>query len=97
MLICGYLNAHWWTFDYGGATIRFVVVGQTKNGSSPPSPGIDWLLRVEEPEPCTFVEQVQRHFAPGSGVRRRFSAGRVRIQFASIALTQPFVDQTDGT
>ena len=90
-------NAQWWAFDYGNASVSFAIVGQTKNGSCPPSPGIDWLLRVEEPEPCTFIESVRRHFAPRSGVRRRFSNGRVRVQFKSVALTRPFVDQTDGT
>lgn len=90
-------NAQWWTFEYGNAAVSFVVVGQTKNGSRPPAPGVDWLLRVEEPEPCTFIERVERHFESGSAVRRAFSGGRIRVQFTSTALARPFVDQTDRT
>jgi hypothetical protein len=90
-------NAEWWTFEYDGTLVSFVIVGQMKNGSRPPSPGLDWLLRVEEPEPCPFIGRVERHFEPGSAVRRRFPGGRIRAQFKSSALRQPFVDQVDGT
>ena len=81
---------------YDNAPVSFVIVGQTKNGA-PPAPDVAWLLRVEEPEPCAFIERVQRHFEPGLAVRRRMSDGRVRVQFKSTALRQPFVDQTEGT
>jgi hypothetical protein len=90
-------NAQWWTFEYNNVPVSFVIVGRTKNGAAPPSPDVAWLLRVEEPEPCAFIERVYRHFGPESAVRRRFSDGRVRVQFRSTALRQPFVDQAEGT
>jgi len=90
-------NAQWWTFEHDGVAVSFVVVGQAKNGACPPSAGIDWLLRIEEPEPCAFIEWVRGHFTPESSVRRRMSTGQIRVQFKSTALVQPFLDQTEGT
>lgn len=81
-----------WTLDYNSGPVTFTVrpaaIGATGN---------DWMLRIEEREPCTFIERVERHFQPGSSVRRRKPNGLIRVQFKSAALFQPFTDQTDQT
>ena len=83
-------NAQSWEFPYSGHTVRFVIVGQTKNTASPPGPGIDWLLRVEEPEPTFFIERLTLHFSPADRLRRRMHDGTFRIQFKSNELIRPF-------
>jgi hypothetical protein len=90
-------NAQWWTFEFDRGAVSFVIIGRTKNSSIPPAAGVDWLLRVEEAEPHAFIGLVERHFEPGSWLRRRMSNGRIRVQFKSIALREPFDDQTDVT
>lgn len=90
-------NAFWWKFTFNDSDVEAVIVGQRKNTATPPSATTEWLLRVEESEPVEFIKAVERHFTPGSGVRRRMSDGRTRMQFKSNELQQEFIDQTEGT
>jgi hypothetical protein len=90
-------NAEWWTIEYNNAPVGFVIAGQQKNTARQPASGIRWLLRVEEREGSGFIDIVERHFRPGSGVRRRMSTGTIRVQFKSSDLEFPFDDQEDRT
>lgn len=90
-------NAAWWTLEYNNSTVGFVIARQAKNAVQPQASAIDWLLRVEEIEGTGFIERVARHFGTGSGIRRRMSTGKIRIQFKSNDLVQRFDDQSDCT
>ena len=90
-------NAFWWTFPFKKTDVNFVIVGQKMNSAAPPAAANDWLLRIDEDEDVGFVALVAPYFAPGAGVRRRFSSGRVRVQFKSGDLIRQFEDQRIGT
>jgi hypothetical protein len=87
-------NAEWWEVEIAGS---HVAIGLVHASSRSPTPEWDWLLRVEEAEPLTFLPAVEAHFEAGSGLRRRMSGGRIRVQFKSTALVRPFTDQADET
>jgi hypothetical protein len=79
-------NARYWAFAYGGHEVHLSVIGQQHNTSTPPTPGIDWILRIEEPEPMAFVAVMAQHFVANSCFKRKMSGGTVRLQFKSTDL-----------
>lgn len=81
----------WWDFDYGPSRVEFAVI--RRSGGRP----TDWLLRIEDGTPTEFLDRVEEHFTAGSAVRRRVSAGRIRMQFKASALERPFIDQANHT
>ena len=83
----------WWTVTYNNAPARFIILAQ--NGW--PERHDQWLLHVEQPEPAEFIERVERHFQPGSGIRRRLPDRGISVRYTSSALSQPFIDQSDHT
>jgi len=79
-------NAVYWTVDFKGRSVEFVVIGRGKNTSRSPNEDVEWLLRVEEEEPFSFIPLLESCFLPVNRVKRRMGAGRIRMQFKSTEL-----------
>jgi hypothetical protein len=79
-------NTRYWAFAHGGQEVHLAVIGQQHNTSTPPEPGIDWILRIEEPEPLAFVTVMERHFVANSCFKRKMPGGTLRVQFKSTDL-----------
>ncbi len=78
-------GALYWTFQYQEQDVALVVVGHGKNGM-PPAEGTDWLLRVEEAKPFSFLPKLESCFQPADRLKRKMHDGKVRIQFKSTEL-----------
>ena len=78
-------NARYWAFAYGGHEVHLSVIGQ-QNNTSAPAPNLDWILRIEEPEPMAFVAVMAQHFVANSCFKRKMPSGTVRVQFKSTDL-----------
>jgi len=79
-------NASYWRFSFDGRMTDFHVVAQDRNTAMPPTGRVEWLLRIQEPDPPLFARTVEeRFFSPGSGLARAMSGG-VRTQFKSTDL-----------
>jgi len=85
-LSCVGTNAYFWEIDFEGQTVSLVVLGKMKNTATPPSSGVDWLLRVEEEEPLKFIPLLETCFQEGPRVKRKMEEGKIRTQFKSTDL-----------
>jgi hypothetical protein len=75
-------NSSYWRFTFKGRATDFSVVSPEGNTATPPTGGVLWILRIQEPDPPLFAAEVGRLFRPGSGLVRAM-AGGVRTQFKS--------------
>jgi hypothetical protein len=83
---CQGTNSQFWRFEFNQHMVDLVVIGPGKNTSTPPAPGTDWIVRVQEQEPLEFVRLLESSFAPGNRLERRMGGGRIRVQFKSSEL-----------
>lgn len=79
-------NSRYWRFYHEGSLVELVVIGQRKNTCKPPSPGIDWLLRIQQQEPLTFAPLIERFFTRVPRTRRTMDKGVIQVQFKSTEL-----------
>lgn len=76
-------NARYWAFAYGMHEVHLAVIGQQHNTSAP-APNLDWILRIEEPEPLAFVAVIEQHFVASERLKRKMpGSGKTRVQFKS--------------
>jgi hypothetical protein len=88
-LSCAGTNTLFWKFDFQGHDVEIAVIGQTKNTSTPPAAGTNWVLRVEENQPLTFIALLEQQFLAAHRVKRKMGdTGKTRVQFKSNELSQ---------
>jgi hypothetical protein len=76
-------NTRYWAFTYGMHEVHLAVIGQQHNTSAP-TPNLDWILRIEEPEPLAFVAVMEQHFVASERLKRKMQgSGKTRVQFKS--------------
>ena len=81
------MNTSFWEFEFKGHKVRLTVIGQKKNTATPPSPGTDWIIRVEEEEPLEFIPILEQSFVSQKRVKRKMSHNnKIRMQFKSTEL-----------
>ncbi len=61
-------------------------MGPIQNTAAPPTGGVEWLLRIEEPNPPAFAKVVAGFFRQDSGIERLMPDGSARTQFKSVDL-----------
>ena len=80
-------NTSFWEFEFKGHKVELSVIGQKKNTATPPAPGTDWILRVEEEEPLEFISILEKSFVSTKRLKRKMShRGKIRMQFKSTEL-----------
>jgi hypothetical protein len=88
---------YYWRFPLDGNTVEFAIVPRSYPPGLQARDSTDWWLRIEETEPARFIRSVEGYFEDGSGVRRRMSNGKTRLQFWSRKLIYLFDDQSTHT
>lgn len=91
-------NTFFWKFELSGHEVEVAVIGQKKNTSTPPGPGIDWIIRVEEEEPLEFIRALERCFVSANRPKRKMPDDgkiKIRVQFKSTELL-PGSDLAEG-
>jgi len=84
-------NALYWRVEYQGNPAEIGVVGRRRSAGKITRPGVDWILRIEEPADGELIPLVASFFRPGSGILRRVHGGKVRMQFLSSDLRLAFL------
>lgn len=79
-------NTGYWTFVFAGHEVELAVIGQKHNTSAAVGQALDWMIRIEEPEPQAFVAVLEKHFVAGSLFKRKMPGGKTRVQFKSAQL-----------
>jgi hypothetical protein len=81
------MNTSFWEFEFKGHKVTLSIIGRKKNTATPPAPGTDWILRVEEEDPMEFVSILEQFFISANRVKRKMShSGKIRVQFKSTEL-----------
>ncbi|MFO7852650.1 MAG: hypothetical protein ACQERS_10475 [Bacteroidota bacterium] len=81
------MNTSFWEFEFKRHKVTLSIIGQKKNTATPPTPGTDWILRVEEEEPLEFIPILEQSFVSKKRVKRKMSHNnKIRMQFKSTEL-----------
>lgn len=81
------MNTSFWEFEFKRHKVTLSIIGQKKNTATPPAPGTDWILRVEEEEPLEFIPILEQSFVSKKRLKRKMSHNnKIRMQFKSTGL-----------
>ncbi|MGF1580259.1 MAG: hypothetical protein ACFCD0_12930 [Gemmataceae bacterium] len=81
------MNTNFWKFRFQGNKVELAVIRNKQNTALELSPDVEWLIRVEEPEPLKFIHVLEKRFVPKTRVQKNVHYnGTIRMQFKSTEL-----------